>query len=406
VKVLLCKGRFAGPISGADETLVAYATQMHAAGLDVSVALLYPSSSRDSHRQRLRSVGVRVDCIAEKSVAGRAMQYLKNRVPHLPVGPRRLLQKAAHGVSMRYMHLCQRYFERSGADIVHAMTPDPAVIAMIHAAHAAGIPVLYQELGTADFLPGLGVYYERLAPVLPLCEEIAALSPRLARRFSEKFAPCSVLPLMVEDVSPLASVVGSRVGVTFGFAARMEYGKGPLSLIGAFAEVCGRMATVSLRIAGAGRQHAEAVALARTFGLDGRCSFVATYSGSTEKSAFMHSIDVFVLPSLAEGTPNGIIEAMAHGLPVIASEVGGIPDIVSPEMAILVEPGDVRGLAEAMIELATNPARRAAMGRAARARYERFHSPAAVLPQLTGVYDRVISSFAGSSRHSSRAALR
>ena len=389
MKILLCKGRFAGPISGADETLVAYATQMRAAGLDVSVALLYPSSPRDPHRRRLHEGGVRVDCIAERSLAGRVMQYLKNRVPHLPVAQRRMLHKVAHGVSLRYVDVCQRYFERSRADVVHTMTPDPAVFAMIRGAHAAGVPVLYQELGTADFLPELAVYYEQLAPVLPLCTEIAALSPELARGFSERFAAASVLPLMVEDVAPATAAPERRDGVTFGFAARLEYGKGVLPLIAAFAALNGRGETAALRIAGAGPQHAEAAALARTLGVAGRCSFVGTYSGSAAKSSFMRNIDVFVLPSLAEGTPNGIIEAMAHGVPVIASTVGGIPDTVSPETAILVAPGDQRGLAEAMRALAADPARRAAMGRAARARYERVHSPAAVLPLLTRAYERI-----------------
>jgi len=388
VKVLLCKGRFAGPISGADETLVAYATELKAAGVDVAVAVLYPSSPRDSHHQRLRRAGVTVDCIAESSLAGRAMQTLKNRVPHLPAGPRRMLQKAAHGVSMRYVTACLRYFERSGAGVVHVMTPDPAAMAMMRAAHATHIPVLYQELGTPDFLPELGVYYEQLAEVLPLCDEIAALSPGLAHRFAEKFAPrcpVSVLPLIVEDVQPAERATSTDV--TFGFAARLEYGKGPLSLVAAFAEMC--IATTSLRIAGAWPQESEAKTLAGSCDLDGRCAFVGTYSGSAEKSAFLRGIDVFVLPSLAEGTPNGIIEAMAHGLPVIASAVGGIPDTVSPEMAILVPPGDTHALAEAMTELATSPARRAAMGRAARARYEQLHSPRAVLPILNVVYERL-----------------
>ena len=396
MKVLLCKGRFAGPISGADETLVAYATQMKAAGIDVAAAILYPPSSHDSYLRRLRSAGVPVHCVAESSLAGRAMQSFRNRVPHLPAAPRRMLQKAAHGVSMRYVKRCRRYFERSGADVVHVMTPDPAAMAMIRAAHVARIPLLYQELGTPDFLPELGIYYEQLAEVLPFCNEIAALSPTLSRRFFEKFAPrcpLSVLPLMVDDVQPAASAPASPAGVRFGFAARLEYGKGPLSLVAAFAEVCRQVPNASLRIAGAGPQQPEVEMLAATLGVADRCSFTGIYSGNAEKSAFLRDIDVFVLPSLAEGTPNGIIEAMAHGLPVIASAVGGIPDTLSPQSAILVEPGDVGALAEAMTELATSPARRAALGTVARARYEQFFSPAAVLPLLTAAYERLAACY-------------
>jgi glycosyltransferase involved in cell wall biosynthesis len=391
VKVVLCKGRFAGPISGADETLVAYATQLTAAGHDVEVAVLYPASSTDRYLARLRGAGVPVVCLARNSPIGRAMQLLKRHVPHLPAGPRKMLQKAAWGVSMHYVELCRKYFERSAADVVHVMTPDPAAMAMIRAARAARLPVLYQELGTADFLPELDVYYRMLSEVLPLCDAVAALSPSLARRFSEKFggrAPASVLPLIVEEPA-LVERATSPAGVTFGFAARMEYGKAPLALVEAFARVC-RSERAALRMAGAGPQRVEVESCARALALDGQCAFTGIYKGPAQRSAFMRGIDVFVLPSLAEGTPNGIIEAMAHGLPVIASNVGGIPDTVSAEMAILVEPGDVSALAEAMLELARDPSRRAAMGRAARQRYERMFSPAAVLPQLIAQY-RAIS---------------
>ena len=390
MKVVLCKGRFAGPISGADETLVAYATQLKAAGHDVEVAVLYPASVTDRYAARLREARVPVACIARNSPIGRAMQMLKRRVPHLPAGPRKMLQKAAWSVSMHYVNLCRKYFERCGADVVHVMTPDPAAMAMIRAARDARLPVLYQELGTPDFLPELNVYYEMLSEVLPLCDQVAALSPALARRFSEKFggrAPASVLPLMVEEPAPAARTTSSD-GVTFGFAARMEYGKAPLALVEAFARVC-RIERTSLRMAGTGPQEIEVASLARALALDGRCAFTGIYKGPAQRSAFMRGIDVFVLPSLAEGTPNGIIEAMAHGLPVIASDVGGIPDTVTPEMAILIAPGDVAALADAMIALARDPARRAAMGRAARQRYEQMFSPAAVLPLLVEQYRKL-----------------
>src|SRR5262249_13985965 len=154
----------------------------------------------------------------------------------------------------------------SAPDVIHVMTPDPAVMAMIRAAHAADIPVLYHELGTPDFLPELTPYYEQLVDVLPLCAGIAALSPALARRFSEKF-PCacalSVLPLMVDGVPRLPPSRPPARDVTFGFAARLEYGKGTLSLLEAFARLTRRMPGVSLRMAGDGPQQSEAEGFAK-----------------------------------------------------------------------------------------------------------------------------------------------
>src|SRR5204862_4836051 len=67
-RIAICKSTLAGPVSGADETLVTYATNLRAAGQDVTVVLLYPPAARDPHQERLRRAGVEVVCVAENSL--------------------------------------------------------------------------------------------------------------------------------------------------------------------------------------------------------------------------------------------------------------------------------------------------------------------------------------------------
>jgi glycosyltransferase involved in cell wall biosynthesis len=84
---------------------------------------------------------------------------------------------------------------------------------------------------------------------------------------------------------------------------------------------------------------------------------------------FFAAFDVFVLPSGNEGTPVTAIEALASGCPVVATRVGGVPDVVTDgEDGCLVEPGDVEGLAARLAQLANDPALRATMGVAGRER--------------------------------------
>src|SRR5439155_15846398 len=144
-----------------------------------------------------------------------------------------------------------------------------------------------------------------------------------------------------------------------------EEGKGPLVLLDALAEVNRQGPLAVARIAGIGPQLLEVNARVRELAIREACEFVGQYSEPLGRTAFMESLDVFVLPSLAEGTPNVIIEAMAHGVPVIASAVGGVPDIVNPQSGILIPPGDADALAEAMLLLARDPQRRKEMGAAA-----------------------------------------
>jgi glycosyltransferase involved in cell wall biosynthesis len=144
-----------------------------------------------------------------------------------------------------------------------------------------------------------------------------------------------------------------------------------------------------LKMAGAGPQGSEIEKQVVSLGIADRCHLPGAYIDRKQKLSFFTSLNVLVHPSLAEGTPNSIIEAMSFGLPVIASAVGGVPEILSEDAGILVPPGDEVALAEAMQQLAGDVGLRAQMGRAARARYEKLFTPDIVLPIMLNTYDRV-----------------
>jgi len=273
---------------------------------------------------------------------------------------------------------------------------------MIRAGKEAGIPVLYHEMGTPHYLPALDPHYKRLEKVLPLCSEFAALSPTLARQWSERFpflSSVSVLPLLTHDSQtlrlPARNGTNGKHETIFGYAARIEIGKGPFVLAEATAQLRQSRDDVLVRLAGIGPAMRDIKTRVRELQLNESWEFVGSYDGAVGCSAFMRTLDVFVLPSFAEGTSKSVIEAMAHGLPIITTSVGGSPDLLTPETGILVPPGDSAALANAMHCLASDPALRKRMGDAARDRYLKLFAPEAVLSMLVTTYSRV----AGTNGH-------
>ncbi len=102
----------------------------------------------------------------------------------------------------------------------------------------------------------------------------------------------------------------------------------------------------------------------------------------------MRGFSVFVLPSFAEGTPVTLLEAMSSGLPVIASAVGGIPDVVNEQhTGILVQATDYEAIAAALADYCRHPEKAAAHGAAGRLLVEQRYSIAAMLLNYTRLYD-------------------
>jgi len=403
MKIVLCKGQFMGPISGADESLVTYATQLKRSGHEATVLTLYPHPSAAQYEGPLKEAGVEVLRITDHK-AHVLLDLARNatrRISHFSNGSQRFLHKDAERITRRiakgYGRKCFEYFNRSGADVVHVLTPDAATPVLIDASNAAKVPVIYQEMGTPYYSAEHEPYYERLIESLPLCAEIAALSPALADLCRDRYrtrSPVSVLPIMVEDLRHGDVIQAIKETVTFGFAARFAPMKGPLNLIRAFSRV--HLPNARLRMAGAGSQASQMETQIVQLGLSDRCDLPGAYTNRKKKIAFYTSLDVFVLPSLGEGTPNCVIEAMSFGLPVIVTAVGGVPEVVTPDVGILVPPGDDVALAGALQKLAEDKTLRLRMGQCARDRYEKLFTPEVVLPVMLDTYRRVAQRKVGS----------
>ncbi|MCI0349471.1 MAG: glycosyltransferase family 4 protein [Acidobacteriales bacterium] len=123
-------------------------------------------------------------------------------------------------------------------------------------------------------------------------------------------------------------------------------------------------------IAGDGPSWSELGALCRQLDIEEHVRFLGRRKDIPD---LLRSFDVFVLTSNDESFGNAIVEAMASGLPVVSTAVGGVPELVTDDTGILVHAGDDSAVAKAIIGLLRDPVRREAMGQAGRQRtVERF----------------------------------
>ena len=175
--------------------------------------------------------------------------------------------------------------------------------------------------------------------------------------------------------------------VVVGCVTRFEAIKDPLNLVRAFVQARRQVESsgVDLRLlmAGDGPLRTDAINLLESAGAAVAASLPGTSNNVPE---LLRSMDMFVLGSRREGISNTVLEAMATGLPVIASATGGNLELVVQATGKLVPPGDTAALVAAIVAYAVDAGLRAAHGRAARARAEREYSLLRMLEDYHRLY--------------------
>lgn len=160
-------------------------------------------------------------------------------------------------------------------------------------------------------------------------------------------------------------------------------GKGHATLL----EAMRRLGDVPVRLIVAGDGPLRTELEARAAGLGDRVRFLGHRDDVPDLLA---AADVVAHPSEFDALPTALIEALAAGRPVVATRVGGLPEVVTPETGMFVPAGDPAALAAALRRLATDPWRRVTLGAAARRRFETCFDAGVWARRLTGLYAAVL----------------
>ena len=184
--------------------------------------------------------------------------------------------------------------------------------------------------------------------------------------------------------------------VVIGTACRLIEAKGVRDLIFAFAELNKEFPSLRLEIAGSGPEQGNLIKIVQEAGILEAVRFLGWVD---DLRPVLRGWDVFALPSLDEALPMVILEAMAEGLPVVATRVGGIPELVDEERTgLLARPADVDGLHLALRRLVGDADLRRRFGDEGRLRAETKFTVEQMVGQIEGIYDGLISSNGATGR--------
>ncbi len=294
--------------------------------------------------------------------------------------------------------------EEFGIDVIHAHYAVPHATAAILArdmVRAARRPVVVTTLhGTDVTLVGLNRAYLRTTQYsIERSDAVVAVSRYLADYTVREMgvrADIRVIPNAVDPQrfrpAPPAAPDGSGLRQRFAHPdekllvhiSNFRPVKRTEDVIRVFERVAARLGARLLMV-GDGPDRPAAVALASELGLTGRVSFLGSFPRIED---VLSVSDLFLLPSVKESFGLSALEAMASGVPVVASRIGGLPEVVDDGVTgLLCEVGDVEAMAQAAVSILSDPATQASFGRAARARAMREFSEERVLGMVAEVYE-------------------
>lgn len=265
-----------------------------------------------------------------------------------------------------------------------------------------GRRIVYQiHGGSVDQFCGRPFMRSICGVLFRLPDSVVVISAIQRERFERLFRArrISLIPNAVDltefdgEGSPNSPARASH-GLRVLYLARLVREKGVFELLDAMAALRQNPASagVTLTIAGSGAAYQEVVERVTALGLGGQVRVVGPVQGEG-KIRLLQEADAFVLPSYHEGLPYSVLESLACGIPVIATRVGGIPDLVEDGVhGLLIEPRSATAIADAVTKLACDRALLEQMSRACRLRARERYGLDRLSREFDALYRTLIES--------------
>jgi glycosyltransferase involved in cell wall biosynthesis len=361
-------------IGGAQKLLVTLASQAQAYGLELTIVSL--SSNNDQ--------------VILDELAG--------------LGTKVIIFPAQHLLNLRRIFRLSRFLSSKNFDLVQCHLTYANIIGAL-CGRLAGLPVVTTLHSTEDVLQEFHPFIGALETwtIRHLAKRVVAVGYSIADSFQERLRGKSIdvipnavsIPARITEKERLelrkeiADDVRKKIVISVG---RIAPPKGYVDLVTAFSFLVPSHPDMVLILIGDGPLFEDIRNLISKLNLEKN---VLLLGAREDVPRLLAASDLYVSSSHWEGLPLAILEAMMAGLPVVATNVGDIPRLITTDIGLVIPPRQPRAIAEAIARLFLNPVRLREMGAAARARAMQDYSPQAWMERLLNLYRQLLPAKAG-----------
>lgn len=305
------------------------------------------------------------------------------------------------GFDIALIRQIRQILQQHNIDIIHGHQYTPYTYGWF-AALLSRNPVIFTEHGR--FYPDFSTLKRRLInPVLQRrTAAITAISAatKLALEVYE-FFDSDRIKVIYNGIADLSTTISAEQvqtlkqslnlqddAIVFGTISRLDPIKNQAMMLRAFQAAKSRCPNIRLLVVGGGPERQNLEALQAQLGLQDSVIFTGF---QPNPQVYLAAMDVFLLPSLSEGTSMTLLEAMSFGKPTIATAVGGTPEIIKHgEHGLLIQNKDEPALTDAIVRLAQNGEQRIQLGTASRQQYRRAFTTPVMCSQYQQLYSQLV----------------